>query len=102
MRRFSNILAHAFATLVAAPLLVSAANPSVPQDPRNIVSNWSFEVIFASEAIPWTGWYGGGVGFAADGVSFLGVANGYGYASQILTTVPGQDYRISFALSGYG
>ncbi|HMP83876.1 MAG TPA: hypothetical protein PKA41_14345 [Verrucomicrobiota bacterium] len=82
--------------------------------PPNIVQNGSFETTASpgdtaihsyEEVVPpsWTGFCGSELGFeqAADGQNFVALRyNGY-FITQTLTTIPGQLYRISFAVAGY-
>ena len=81
--------------------------PSFAFGQSNIVQNGSFETVFHVPLMvpPWV-WEatGGGLvvggSFAADGANYVFLSGGSIY--QDLQTVPGQEYRVRFAMAGNG
>jgi hypothetical protein len=73
------------------------------QSSQNIVQNGSFETFSGRLPPPsWTGNFGLGLGFdgAADGRNFADLSQTSYFANQTLATTAGQEYLVTFAVSG--
>jgi PEP-CTERM motif len=91
-------LGYVLTWFIANLLMVEHAWPSQ----QSVVQNGSFELPFSGWPLAfWTGDFGFCQGCAgADGGNFVQIDIPSAFAVQTLTTIPGQLYHVSFAISG--